>query len=230
MSAVTWVGILLGLAGTWFVLPFILKRWQVAELRRCCKQRRLLVLTYDDGPGTRLTESVIALLDSGNAKATFFLIGHQVESLKPTVARIVNEGHELGSHSQRHLHAWKQNPVSVFIDIREGLRSVRSMAECKLFRAPYGKLTLGTLIQAKLSGCTLSWWTIDSTDTWDHPRKVEDIVEQVRCEGGGVILMHDMDRPDPYAHEFVIELTKRLISVAATDGFRICKMGEVVTK
>lgn len=190
---------------------------------------RSIALTYDDGPSTRVTDDVLDILRNRTAIATFFLLGNKVDTSKEGVDRIINAGHEIGSHSYQHLHAWKRDPISVFLDIKKGLRAVRSMAECRLFRAPYGKVTLGSLIQVAVQGCRQSWWTIDSTDTWKRPRSIEEILDQVRSKGGGVVLFHDLDRPaKPENEKFVLDLTRRLLDLAEDEGFRICKLGELI--
>ncbi len=171
------------------------------------------------------------LLDKYNAVATFFLLGHKVGSLKEEIGQLISAGHEIGSHSYRHLHAWKSGPANIFRDIENGLRAVRVVAPCRLFRAPYGKVTLGTLLQVSAMGCRQSWWTIDSTDSWERPKSISEILDVVRKQGGGVVLMHDLDRPESPMHEkLVLDLTRELLNLAANERFRICKLGEVIDK
>jgi peptidoglycan/xylan/chitin deacetylase (PgdA/CDA1 family) len=216
-------------ACAWFVLPHAIKKIQTRLLRRRCQAEHSIVLTYDDGPGTYLTPALLQILRDRNAHATFFLLGHKLGRSKELVARIKGAGHELGSHSYAHLHAWKCDPVSVFMDIHKGLRAVESVAVVKYFRAPHGKLTLGSWIQVWIHGYRQAWWTIDSTDTWERPRGVEEVLHEVRVQGGGVILMHDHDRPTKPGHEqFVLDLTRGLLDLAENQGFRICKLGEVI--
>lgn len=189
----------------------------------------MIALTYDDGPNSKVTSDVLEILCSRNAVATFFLLGQKVGAAKESLARIISAGHEIGCHSYGHLHAWKRDPISVFLDIQKGFRAVRSVSECRLYRAPYGKVTLGSLLQVWLQGGRQSWWTIDSTDTWQKPRTVEDVLDQVRTEGGGVVLMHDLDRPARPEHEkFVLDLTRGLLDLANNEGYRICKLGEII--
>lgn len=226
----TVLAVVIGALGVaWYVLPHLLKKAQINLLREHCRDGRRIVLTYDDGPGRRVTHALLSMLHERQAKATFFVLGRKVAAEEAGVVQLLSEGHEFGSHSYRHLHAWKRDPVSVLLDIKKGLRTVRAMAECRLFRAPYGKITLGSVIQLWLQGCRQSWWTIDSTDTWDRLREIEEILDQVRREGGGVVLMHDMDRPDrPDREQFVLDLTRALLDLAQNEGFRICKLGEVI--
>jgi peptidoglycan/xylan/chitin deacetylase (PgdA/CDA1 family) len=215
----------------WIVFPYVAKKIQIGRLRQACKAERLIALTYDDGPSVQVTTALLDILRSRNAVATFFLLGHKLDALQEVVARIVSDGHEIGSHSYAHFHAWQRDPVSVFFDIQKGLRAVRAMAACRLFRAPYGKLTLGSMIQVRLQGCRQSWWTIDSTDTWETPRSVEAIINQVRAQGGGVVLLHDLDLSAKTEREnFLLDLTRGLLDLAENDGFRICRLGELIYK
>lgn len=224
-----WLGLLAAFGGAWLLFPHAVKKFQIGKLRRRCKADRLIAITYDDGPGQQLTGKLLEILKCRGAIATFFLVGHKVDSFSECANRIVNAGHEIGSHSYRHLHAWKRNPVSVFLDIQNGFRVLRSLGPCRLFRAPYGKMTLGTFLQVSIRGKLPSWWTIDSTDTWETPCGVGRIIDQVRSEGGGVILLHDMDRPgQPGREEFVLDVTRALLDLAANEGYRICTLGEVM--
>ena len=91
-------------------------------------------------------------------------------------------------------------------------------------RPPFGKITLATLLQAWIKHQKLAWWTIDSKDSWSTPRPIEDIVNQVKIDGGGVILMHDHDRKESTAHNYVINLTaenRRLPDYTIFISFRI---------
>ncbi len=224
-----WIYILATLACIWFLLPFVVKKIQIGRLRRVCKAGRLIALTYDDGPSTQLINDLLEILREWNAFATFFLLGHKVNGSRAVVARIITAGHEVGSHSYRHLHAWKCNPISAYRDIQHGLRAIRSFTECRLFRAPYGKVTLGTLFQVSFLGCVQSWWTVDSTDTWKTHRQRDEILDQVRKQGGGIVLMHDLDRPgSPERNDFVLSVTRGLLEMAEAEGFRICTLGEVL--
>ena len=77
------------------------------HLKRLCKSRRAIVLTYDDGPGARLSQSLSKLLLAHDARGTFFLLGRRVVMDTHTVELLIRDGHELGCHSYDHLHAWK---------------------------------------------------------------------------------------------------------------------------
>jgi peptidoglycan/xylan/chitin deacetylase (PgdA/CDA1 family) len=208
----------------WFVVPYVLRRFQVARLRKRCREKRAIVLTYDDGPGARVTPRIKELLDFFGATATFFPLGFKLEASGSLL-----EGHELGSHSYGHLHAWKNSPISVYEDIHRGIESISHLSSSRLFRPPYGKLTLATLAQIWARRCSIAWWTIDSSDTWPETVPASRILERIERDGGGVILMHDHDRlKDQEREAYVIELTRSVLEFSRTGGFNVCRMSEVM--
>jgi peptidoglycan/xylan/chitin deacetylase (PgdA/CDA1 family) len=214
------VGILLA----WFVLPYAISKGQVFSLVRQCRKRRAIVMTYDDGPGSTITDRLMALLESYRLSATFFPLGWKLEEVKPPELR-----HELGSHSYRHLHAWKKSPVAVYRDIDRGLNLVSKYSSSRLFRPPYGKVTLATLAQLWLKKYRLALWTIDSSDTWATPVSIAEVINRIREDGGGVILMHDHDRPNDIGREtYVLELTQAILEFSSREGFKVCSMGEIL--
>lgn len=213
-----------GILGCWFLAPYILRRCQIYRLRRRCKERRAIVLTYDDGPGVRVTPRLNVLLEQFDATATFFPLGWKSELVSP-----ISNSHEIGSHSYKHLHAWKCSPISVYRDIDRGLRTIAQWSSSRLFRPPYGKVTLATLAQLWIRGCAVAWWTIDSSDTWHKTLPISAVIERIKLDGGGVVLMHDHDRSiDHEREDYVVDLTRAILGLARDEGFKICRMSELV--
>ncbi len=218
------LGLVTGLTGflvLWVCMPYLLKLWQISNLRRLCRKFRVIVLTYDDGPGEVLTPALLNVLASSDVHANFFMLGNRIKWSSNQALDVAAKGHTIGSHSFRHLHPWVNNPFEVKSDIQAGIRICKPISSSNLFRPPYGKITLATLLQTWITHQKLAWWTIDSTDTWINPLPIEKIVDRVKNEGGGVILMHDHDRKNASEHDYVINLTQRLIQLAREEGFNI---------
>ena len=223
------------LVAGWFVLPFVLRRFGEARLARLCKAQKAIVLSYDDGPGPSLTQALLDLLD-GRGVATFFVLGRRAEAEGDTVARAISEGHEVASHSFHHTNAWKVGPLRAARDLAAGIRTVRGLGgNANLYRPPYGKQTLATLIDASLRHQRSGWWTIDTNDTKaSHARRAaDDILAQIVRQGGGVVLMHDFDKSpapdDSIPHgDYVISLTTRIIEFAGQNGYRLMRLGDVL--
>jgi peptidoglycan/xylan/chitin deacetylase (PgdA/CDA1 family) len=168
------------------------------------------------------------LLAEYNVKATFFVLGHKIQSTGHVLERVVQAGHEIGSHSFRHLNAWKRSPLAVYQDIKQGLTLTHAVSSSNLFRPPHGKATIATMTQILMNNARHAWWTIDSSDTWTTPMPVERVISKIRREGGGVVLMHDHDRPNsPEREEYVLDLTRTVLELARKEGFSICRMGDI---
>lgn len=214
----------------WYAVPHIVRRRSEARLRDAV--RGSLVLSYDDGPGSTLTQALLDLFDAETFKATFFMIGEEALAHPDRVATVLSKGHEVGSHTQAHTNAWKVLPWHSIRDMRRGRATVDTLGgDGTLFRPPYGKLTLGTLIAA--SGWRLAWWSVDPRDSW-APRPIDEVIAEVETGQGGVILLHDFDRPrrDDVSstdhHTYVLELTRRLIALAKDRGWAVKTMGELI--
>lgn len=213
----------------WFVLPHLYRRMGERSLVETCRASRSLCLTYDDGPSERMTPALLAALREGAAKATFFLLGRQVDARPEMARRIAEEGHEIGHHSQEHAHAWKTAPWAASTDLARGVTSVeREVRASRLLRPPYGKLNAWTWLATQRAGMRLAWWTTDSGDTRSRLPDAHHVCERVRAAGGGVVLMHDLDR-GPERDGYVLELTAKLIDLAGAEGLRLRTLGAVLS-
>ena len=217
-----------GFLGLWFVVPYAVRKVDVYRLRKLCQKHRTIALTFDDGPSNSVTSKLLHLFADFRAHATFFALGHKIESCSEACALIAGGGHEFGSHSYRHLNAWEQSPLAVYRDIDQGLSLVRKLNAAPFFRPPHGKITLATLLQVWMNKCRLAWWTIDSSDTWATPKSVEAVLDEIRRQGGGVILLHDHDRSShPEREAYVLDLTRAILEMARNERFRVCKLSAV---
>jgi len=222
--------VLIGFIVLWFGIPHLLKKSQIIKLRKQCRKSRAIVLTYDDGPGETLTPALLNVLAASDVHANFFMIGCKVELFPNHAKDAVAKGHAIGSHSYKHLHAWKKNPFDVDRDIEAGFQICKSFSSSSLFRPPYGKITLATILQTWIARQKFAWWTIDSSDTWTTPLPIEKILDRVKNEGGGVILMHDHDRKSAIENDYVINLTRRLMQLARDEGYKILMLQDMLAE
>ncbi|WP_297418157.1 polysaccharide deacetylase family protein [Clostridium sp.] len=66
------------------------------------EDKKIIYLTFDDGPSYKVTSKVLDILQENEVKATFFLIGSQIKDKEDVVKRIYNEGHSIGLHTYTH--------------------------------------------------------------------------------------------------------------------------------
>src|SRR5256885_12967260 len=93
------------------------------EIVRRGSGEALVALTYDDGPG-RYTPDLLDLLAGHGAKATFFLVGSQIEQYADVARRIVADGHEVGSHTMAHHNHKEVEPRVAVSDMLEGAAAI----------------------------------------------------------------------------------------------------------
>lgn len=220
----------MSLAASWFLLPHMLRKIHVRKLQNFCRQNRILVLTYDDGPCAEFTPKILDLLRKNDVKATFYVLGQKLENNVAISDRAHREGHEVASHSFSHLNAWSQFPWKVYRDIEHGLSVLDDLKiGSKLFRPPNGKMTVATMFQLLCLKRRVGWWTHDSTDTNPICTQPATIVGQLQTSCGGVVLMHDFARQkDCLRNEFVLDLTKQLIAMAKKEELKILTQRELL--
>lgn len=217
----------IGLAGCVYFSPWLWRQYRMRRIRKRVVQNRILALTYDDGPSSVITPRLLDLLQSRRARATFFMLGSHVKQHPHVVDRVVQEGHDIGCHSDQHINAWKAMPADAIADIDAGYEHlspwIRSDA---MFRPPHGKMTLPTYWSTRRRGASVWWWTIDSGDTHRVLPSTTQVVDRVQQEGGGIVLMHDLDRTQP-RDEFVLETTAALLDFAERESFHVVPLSEV---
>lgn len=180
---------------------------------------RWLILTFDDGPGDRLTPQILNILNANNIKATFFLLGRNIPGRDTIVRAIHDQKHTIASHSHSHCHAWKVAPWQALQDIKKGSDAIGSVlpgTQNRLaYRPPYGKLNLITLIYLVLKKIPIVFWTIDSQDTWSEGvRDVNYAAQRIQADGGGIVLFHDFDRATVSTDDYVLDSLKAAIETA----------------
>lgn len=215
-------------AGT---LPQVGRRVGEHRLRRRCARDGVLALTYDDGPGERLTPRLLDVLADHRARATFFPLGRRAEAAPEVMDRIVGDGHEVGCHGYAHLDALRTPREAALRDIAEGYAALAPwLSRRGVFRPPHGKRTLATARALRRRQAPVGWWTIDSGDSLREPPDAEAVVSRVTAAGGGVVLLHDFDRgtDDRAREDYVLELTAALLATARRRGWRVATAGTLV--
>ncbi len=140
-------------------------------VRAFCREntdRKVVYLTFDDGPHPLETERVLDVLRERGARATFFLIGSKVSGNEAVLRRMLEEGHALGLHTYSHAGTFPLLSFDKMLaDVNEGKRAVESVAGKKisLFRPPFG-VTNPTIAKViRTLGLQTVGWDVRSFDT-----------------------------------------------------------------
>lgn len=140
-------------------------------VRAFCREktdRKVVYLTFDDGPHPPETERVLDVLRERGARATFFLIGSKISGNEAVLRRMLEEGHALGLHTYSHAGTFPLLSFDKMLaDVNEGKRAVESVAGKKisLFRPPFG-VTNPTIAKViRTLGLQTVGWDVRSFDT-----------------------------------------------------------------
>ncbi|MBP2000370.1 peptidoglycan/xylan/chitin deacetylase (PgdA/CDA1 family) [Paenibacillus shirakamiensis] len=154
--------------------------------------QKKVALTFDDGPDNRYTPQILDILKQYGVKATFFLVGRQVEKDPSVVERIHEEGHEIGNHTLTHPNLNKLTPEEARREIVDNGAKIKAVIGTTpdLFRTPYGTISNSIKEILKEQHLTLVNWSVDTLD-W-KATKAEQIVNNLKKEiqPGGIILQH----------------------------------------
>jgi len=147
-----------------------------------------LWLTFDDGPHPDVTPWILSMLNTEQVKATFFLVGRQMEAFPELVSEIKKNGHLIANHSYSHKNGWIIDDNTYFQDIE---RCQKLMPENKLYRPPYGKLSFTQIHKLKKDYMLILWdvLSMDFSNAATSSRIKNNVLNNV--ENGSIIVFHN---------------------------------------
>lgn len=180
--------------------------------------KKRVALTFDDGPDDVYTPRILDLLKKHEVKATFFLVGERVTWAPAVARRIFDEGHEVANHTWNHQNLAKLKLKDAIWQVDRADQEFRKMfgRSFKVFRPPYGFLTVESASALVERGYTLAYWNVDSFD-WRGPTAAE-VLEHVRPEiaPGAIVLFHsaasrpgELDGPVEALDKLIVELKEQ---------------------
>jgi peptidoglycan-N-acetylglucosamine deacetylase len=154
------------------------------------------------------------VLERYEAKATFFMVGTEVERFPEVARRVSAAGHAVGSHTQHHLDHLQVSPAEAVADMVAGAEAIARVLrfEPTLYRAPYGNFVPSTVEEASRRGWTCVHWSALGFDWAEDatPRSVADHV-LADLDPCGIVLLHDSRRAKPMDPEPVVGATEILL-------------------
>lgn len=163
--------------------------------RRNGPRRRVVALSFDDGPGT-LTLSFVRMLRAAHAVATFFMIGEQISAAeRPLLREELRDGDALGDHTWSHPDLVGSGEVADQLSrTKRAIEQLSGYSPC-VFRPPYGAYDDAVIRAARALGLATVTWDVDPSD-WALPG-TRAIVARVlaQVQPGSVVLSHDGGGP-----------------------------------
>lgn len=149
---------------------------------------KTVYLTFDDGPIPEVTPWVLDILDKFDVKATFFMVGQNIERHPELMNEVRNRGHEVGNHTLHHIRGLRIRPQEYLDDVE----ACEALTGSKIFRPPHGWLTPSQLSLIKRNGYVVVMYDLVTRD-YSKNLKPEEVVENVKkySRDGSIIVFHD---------------------------------------
>lgn len=186
------------------------------------EEKPKIAITFDDGPSAAYTPMLLDGLKERGVKATFFLIGQNVEKDNncEIVRRMYEEGHLIGNHTYHHVEITKVSNETAYQEIVKGNEVIKNITgqEVEYMRPPFG------LWQKKLEQrvhVLPVMWTIDPLD-W-ATENTDEIVNKVvtQAEENDIILLHD-------CYSSSVKAALRIIDLLQVEGFEFVTVDKLM--
>ena len=182
--------------------------------------KKLVALTFDDGPSNLTTPRLLDILWEKDVPATFFMLGPQARNNPDIVKRAEKERHVVASHTMYHQNLPRIPAAAAAADIGEARDVLNSILghPVAYTRPPYGNISD---IVRSAAGTPLILWSVDTLD-WQN-RNPEMILANVRNQisDGGIILMHDI-------YDTSVDAVSSVIDELRKDGYEFATIPEIV--
>lgn len=197
------------------------KQTKTSKEKPAKKEKKYVALTFDDGPSS-FTNRLLDCLEKNKAKATFFMVGKEIEYFSDEVKRMKNLGCELGNHTYSHADLTGLSPEDISSEIGavDNLLMELTGQGASVVRPPYG--SVNSTVKSVV-GTPMILWSIDTLD-WESqdPQKIAEIVRS-QAEDGSIILLHDIFSTSVDAAEiFIPEMIK--------EGYQFVTVHELAEK
>ncbi len=162
---------------------------------------KVLYLTFDCGYENGNTEAILDALKKHNAPATFFVVGHFLETAPEIAKRMVEDGHTVGNHTYHHYDMSKISDKASFEkemkDVEDLFREATGVELSMYYRPPQGKYSTNNLQMAKDLGYSTFFWSLAYVD-WnvDDQPSHETAFEKLttRVHPGAIVLLHSTSK------------------------------------
>ncbi len=204
--------------------PMVVARFQYAVAKK------LVVLSFDDGPHPVYTPKVLEVLREEGVHAVFFVVGAQVAAHPEILKRVHADGHEIGNHTYSHTLTESAPECDVSDEVKRTSELVEKFtgSPTRWLRPVGGALSAAYVHAALATGHTLVLWNIDTQD-WRAARglgrsdEIRMCITEPAPANGSVILMHD---GGGYRGATVNAL-KAIIPALREQGYQFCTLSEL---
>ena len=193
---------------------------------------KLIALTFDDGPHPTHTNHILDILEKHGSKATFFIVGYNIEKNTDTIKRAHDMGCEIANHTDGHKNLTKCTLSELREQVDNPNNTIKELlgSPMKLLRAPGGNFKGIT----QDVGMPLIQWSVDTNDWRSKDAAHKDRTEEERnaelrriaddvvnnAKKGDIVLMHDI-------YDFTADLCELIIPELVEKGFKLVTVSEM---
>ncbi|RAW09756.1 polysaccharide deacetylase family protein [Paenibacillus taichungensis] len=199
----------------------------IAMVEQESVREKVVAFTFDDGPHPVYTHQLLEIFRSAGGRATFFMIGKEMEAYPEIAAEVHLEGHEIANHTYTHPDLTKLTLEEAGEELQHAENLVQEITgqPARCFRPPYFGVNDDILSLAAERGYqTIGAVNGDARD-WNNPG-VEHILEHTRSavKPGSVLIFHDGygDRSE------TVEAVRVLVDELAAEGYRLVTVSELL--
>ncbi len=163
--------------------------------------QKVIYLTFDAGYENGYTPQILDALKKHNVSATFFVVGHYLESAPELVKRMVEEGHTVGNHTYHHLDmsaiSSRESFKKEMQDVETLYKEITGEELTHYYRPPQGKYSTTNLEMAKEMGYHTFFWSLAYVDWYqDKQPSREEAFDKLlgRIHPGAIVLLHSTSK------------------------------------
>lgn len=189
--------------------------------------KKVVALTFDDGPTRTWTPKVLQVLKENHVRATFFVIGKHATQRPEVLKQEIDAKMEIGSHGFAHLTLHNQSPEAVKHELQQNEALLTSLGVRKptLYRLPGGRSDTVALKAIGEMGYRVIGWSIDTRD-WRRRYTADQLAERVTktVHPGAIIIFHD----GPNSSQATVDAVKQILPELKQQGYQFDTVGQML--
>lgn len=187
-------------------------------LRKIDKNKKIVALTYDDGPSI-YTPRILKTLKENNSVATFFVVGNRVPMYSDTVKKAYGMGCEIGNHTYEHKILTRADAAGIRNQVSRTNVAVKKITGTDpiVMRPPGG--AVNNMVKSQ-TGMPMILWSIDTLDwrTRNAASTKTAVLDHVK--DGDIVLMHDL-------YEATANASTTIIPTLVERGYQLVTVSEL---
>ena len=183
--------------------------------------KKIVALTFDDGPAHSKTETLLTEFEKRNIRASFFVLGELALKQPDIVKKAYDAGHTIGSHTYDHKNLKKIDDEQLAYEVNHTNEILKEIigTDIKFIRPPYGGYNSDILNKVDMS---FILWSVDTLD-WklkDADKIADYMINNI--EDGDIVLLHDI-------HAETIDGVIKAVDLMLAEGYAFVSLEELIS-